>query len=168
MSSNRVKREDYFYSTPDQLFDFVDRSPGDYVKMECGGDMPPIYFIQHHRAHAANAFFLSDFSKAAFLTADWQGELECLTKGIGDGNKLEILDTQWVPHSLGIFYATFTQLLGYRHDNDEWKVMALSAAQVDSQQYVRFEFLGYTLCPTKRVVGMPSNRRLPCSHGGKS
>lgn len=135
ISTNRVKREDYFYSTPDHLFDLVDRSPSDYVKMECGGDMPPIYFVQHHRCHAANAFFLSDFSKAAFLTADWLGELESVTKGIGDGNKLEIIDTQWMPHSLGMFYATFTQLLGYRHDNDEWKVMALSAAQVDSQQF---------------------------------
>jgi carbamoyltransferase len=103
--------------------------------METGGDMPPIYFVQHHRAHAANAFFLSNFSKAAFLTADWLGELESVTKGIGDGNKLEIIDTQWMPHSLGMYYATFTQLLGYRHDNDEWKVMALSAAQVDSTQF---------------------------------
>ena len=36
-----------------------------------------------------------------------------------------------MPHSLGLFYGAFTELLGYRSDNDEWKVMALSAFDVD-------------------------------------
>jgi carbamoyltransferase len=135
ISTNRKQREDYFYSLPDHLYNFAKRVPADYVKQEIGGDMPPIYYVQHHRCHAANAFFLSEFSKAAFLTADWQGELECITKGFGDGTRLEILDTQWMPHSIGMFYATFTQLLGYAPDNDEWRVMAMSAAQVDASVY---------------------------------
>ena len=32
-----------------------------------------------------------------------------------------------MPHSLGMFYATFTDLMGYKPDQDEWKVMAISA-----------------------------------------
>ena len=32
-----------------------------------------------------------------------------------------------MPHSQGMFYATFTDLMGYKPDHDEWKVMAISA-----------------------------------------
>ena len=39
-----------------------------------------------------------------------------------------------MPHSLGSFYAAFTELLGYRADNDEWRVMALSAFDVDCNE----------------------------------
>ncbi len=135
ISKNRFSREEYFYTVADNLYEFIERSPKDYVIMECGGDLPPIYFVQHHRCHAANAFFLSNFQKAAFLTADWQGELECITKGLGNANNLEVIDTQWLPHSIGLFYATFTQLLGYKPDNDEWKVMALSAVDTNYREY---------------------------------
>ena len=136
ISSKRIKREDYFYSLPDNLFSYLDRKRiPDYVKQEIPGAMPDIYYIKHHLCHASNAFFLSNFQNAAFLTADWQGELECIIRGFGKGNKLTILDTQWMPHSIGMYYATYTQLLGYRPDNDEWKVMALSAANIDARTY---------------------------------
>lgn len=135
ISTNRVKREDYFYSVPDHLFNFTDRKPGDWVKMEFGDAIPPTYFVQHHRCHIANAFFLSPFQDAAFLTADWRGEIESLTKGHAQGNDFAILGTQEVPNSLGMFYATFTEMLGYQADNDEWKVMALSACQVECEDY---------------------------------
>lgn len=148
LSQNRMSREDYFYTVPDNLYKFLDRSKiNDYIKMENGGGIPPLYFVQHHRCHAANGFFLSDFNKAAFLTADFQGELECVTRGVGIRNKLEIIDTQWMPHSIGLFYATFTQLLGYKPDNDEWKVMALSAANVDSKKYEKRLSRVVTLLP---------------------
>lgn len=135
LSNNRVKREDYFYTIPDNLFQLKDRKPSDWVKMEFSDSLPPVYYIQHHRCHAANAFYLSPFSEAAFLTADWRGEYECLTRGIALENDLKILDKQDIPNSLGMFYATFTELLGYRSDNDEWKVMALSAYPIDCSDY---------------------------------
>ena len=67
------------------------------------------------------------------MTADFQGELETISKGFCSGSNIEIFDTQWMPHSIGMFYATFTQILGYRPDNDEWKVMAMSADKVDTE-----------------------------------
>ena len=133
ISTNRIKREDYFYTVPDHLFNFIGRKEiPNYVMQKMERGLPPIYYIQHHLCHAANAFFLSPFNEAAVLTADWQGELESVTKGICHGNNIDILDTQWMPHSIGMFYATYTQLLGYQPDNDEWKVMAMSAESVDS------------------------------------
>ena len=133
ISTNRIKREDYFYTVPDHLFNFIGRKEiPNYVMQKMERGLPPIYYIQHHLCHAANAFFLSPFNEAAVLTADWQGELESVTKGICHGNNIDILHTQWMPHSIGMFYATYTQLLGYQPDNDEWKVMAMSAENVDS------------------------------------
>ena len=133
ISTNRIKREDYFYTVPDHLFNFIGRKEiPNYVMQKMERGLPPIYYIQHHLCHAANAFFLSSFKEAAVLTADWQGELESVTKGICHGNNIDILDTQSMPHSIGMFYATYTQLLGYQPDNDEWKVMAMSAENVDS------------------------------------
>ncbi|MEX0501976.1 carbamoyltransferase [Alphaproteobacteria bacterium LSUCC0719] len=132
ISSTQVKREDYFYTIPDHLFNLFGstRIPNYVIQnFECG--LPPVYYIKHHLCHAANAYFLSPFDEAAVLTADWQGELESVTKGFCSGNNIDIFDTQWMPHSIGMFYATFTQILGYRPDNDEWKVMAMSAEAVD-------------------------------------
>ncbi len=138
ISANRIKREDYFYSITDNLFNLVDRAPKDWVYMDFpnGSEIPPIYYVQHHRCHASNAFFLSPFEEAAICTLDYQGELECLTLAIGKENNITTLLTQNVPNSLGMFYATYTEMLGYRPDNDEWKVMALSAFNIECKDFI--------------------------------
>jgi carbamoyltransferase len=139
LSSMRLRREDYFYTIPDNLWDFTRREPRDWILMSFpeGCNLPPIYFVQHHRAHAANGFFLSPFEQAAILTCDWRGELECLTWGYGEANTIKPLQGQTIPNSLGMFYATYTELLGYRRDHDEWKVMALSAFDVDCREMIK-------------------------------
>jgi carbamoyltransferase len=133
ISTHRTRKEDYFYSVPDHLLNMVAREPGDWVSMQFSptSAVPPVYFLNHHLTHAANAFFLSPFEEAAILTVDWRGEFECMNAGVGRGNNIEIHQRQSVPDSLGMFYATFTELLGYQPDSDEWKVMALSAFDID-------------------------------------
>ena len=133
ISGYRNKREDYFYSIPDHLFNLLDnRKPKDWSVIHFEDNMlPPIYYVQHHRAHAANSFYLSPYENAAVLIVDWRGEFETSTMYAGKGNKLELLSSQEMPHSLGLLYATYTELLGYRPDSDEWKVMALSAFDID-------------------------------------
>jgi carbamoyltransferase len=135
ISSFRNKREDYFYSIPDHLFNLLDdRKPKDWSVMHFEDDiLPPIYYVQHHRAHAANSFYLSPYETAAVLVVDWRGEFETATMYAGKQNKLELLDSQEMPHSLGMLYSTFTEFLGYLPDSDEWKVMALSAFDIDYQ-----------------------------------
>jgi carbamoyltransferase len=135
-SAHRRDRSEYFYSIPDNLFKHADRAPGDWVQMSFSSGLPPVYFVQHHLSHAANAFFMSQMEEAAILTCDFRGEFECTTFGMGQGNGLKIFDKQQLPHSLGLLYATFTELLGYKPDNDEWKVMALSAFDVDASKII--------------------------------
>ncbi len=129
VSKSRSSRESYFYSTPDNLYQHSRRAPGEWVCMgsPSGANMPPIYYVQHHRCHSANAFFLSPFEDAAILTCDYQGEFECTTFSVGRGKIIKVLQAQSLPNSLGMLYAAITELLGYKPDSDEWKVMALSA-----------------------------------------
>ena len=138
LSQTRIKREDYLYTVPDNLYDFTDRNSSNWILQTFSDDtnMPPIYFIKHHLAHAANGFFLSPFKEAAILTCDWRGELDSTLLGFGNDNNIQVLATQKIPHSLGMFYGTYTSLLGYRPDSDEWKVMALSAFDVDYSDYL--------------------------------
>jgi carbamoyltransferase len=140
ISGNRIRREDYFYSISDNLFNITERKPQDWVLMNYPKEtgLPPVYFIQHHRTHAANAFYLSPFENAAILTADFRGEFETITMCKGTGNTIEVLQKLEIPHSLGMVYAAFTQLLGYKPDNDEWKVMALSAYDIECEKEYNF------------------------------
>lgn len=90
------------------------------------GDVRIIY-LDHHECHAANGFFLSPFEQADILTIDGHGEDETCFMGIGEGSRIERRGSVPYPHSLGLFYGTFTDLLGFQPDVDEWKAMALSA-----------------------------------------
>jgi carbamoyltransferase len=145
ISGTRTRREDYYYSISDNLFNIGGRKPQDWVLMNFPKEtgLPPIYYVQHHRTHAANSFYLSPFEEAAIITADYRGEFETVTFGIGRGNKIETLRTLEIPHSLGMVYAAYTQLLGYKPDNDEWKVMALSAYDIDCKK--EYDFIRSTI-----------------------
>ncbi|MBT8196494.1 MAG: carbamoyltransferase, partial [Bacteroidia bacterium] len=82
--------------------------------------------IEHHRSHLASAFFASPFEEAAVISIDGFGDFTSTMIGVGKGNKIEILDSVIYPHSIGIFYTTFTQYLGFPHYGDEYKVMGLA------------------------------------------
>ncbi len=82
--------------------------------------------IEHHRSHLASAFFASGFDEAACLSIDGSGDFSTTMVAIGKGNNIEVLDSVDFPHSLGIFYTAFTQLLGFPHYGDEYKVMGMA------------------------------------------
>ncbi|HTL17572.1 MAG TPA: carbamoyltransferase N-terminal domain-containing protein, partial [Patescibacteria group bacterium] len=86
----------------------------------------PIWFTQHHQAHAASAFYPSPFSSAAILTIDGVGEWATTTIGRGEGNKIEILQELRFPHSLGLLYSAFTHYCGFRINSGEYKLMGLA------------------------------------------
>ena len=98
--------------------------------------MPNIFFIKHHLCHAANAFFLSNFEESAIITSDFRGEIESTTMSFGKKNNIKNIQSQYAPDSLGVFYSAFTEMLGYRPDSDEWKVMAISAYEAKDQNII--------------------------------
>lgn len=86
-----------------------------------------IFFVDHHRSHAASAFYPSPFETAAILVVDGVGEWASITIGRGVGSHVELLRDQKFPHSLGLFYSACTRFCGFRPDADESKLMGLSA-----------------------------------------
>lgn len=85
-----------------------------------------ILFCGHHLSHAASAFYTSPFKSAALLTCDGVGEWATTTWGQAKENKIMLKSQLKFPHSLGLFYSTFTQYLGFEVNEGEFKVMGLA------------------------------------------
>ena len=115
LSGRRRHLVEQLFSVPDHLMNFHDRAMVDHMYQELHGEFgkTAIYYITHHRAHAANGFLISPFESAAILTADAQGEFESATFCQGKGNKIEFIKGMNYPTSLGAFYSTFTEFLGF-------------------------------------------------------
>ena len=90
------------------------------------GVCPRIEFIEHHRAHLASAFFSSPFQEATLISIDGSGDFSTIMIGKGVGNKIEVIESQDFPISIGLFYTAVTQFLGFPYYGDEYKVMGLS------------------------------------------
>lgn len=85
-----------------------------------------VHWIEHHMAHLVSAFHVSPFEQAAVISVDGFGDFSSAAWGVGEGKTISIKDRIYFPHSLGIFYQALTQLLGFPHYGDEYKVMGLA------------------------------------------
>ena len=85
-----------------------------------------LHNIEHHRSHIASSFFAARFEKSAILSIDGFGDFTSTMSAVGSGSKFEVMDTVNYPHSLGVFYTTVTQFLGFPNYGDEYKVMGLA------------------------------------------
>jgi carbamoyltransferase len=88
---------------------------------------PPIVFVRHHLTHACMAYFHSGMQDALVLTIDGSGESVTTAWWLGKDRKLSLLHEVQIPHSLGWFYAAFTEYLGFEAYDGEYKVMGLAA-----------------------------------------
>jgi carbamoyltransferase len=88
--------------------------------------LPPLLFNEHHRSHAASAFFASPFDRAAVLCLDGVGEWATSSIWQGNGNQLELLQEIHFPHSLGLLYSAFTYFCGFKVNSGEYKLMGLA------------------------------------------
>ncbi|MBI2667515.1 carbamoyltransferase [Candidatus Woesearchaeota archaeon] len=86
-----------------------------------------IIFIKHHMSHAASTFLVSPFKEAAILTLDAVGEWTTTSYGYGKNNEIKLLKEINFPDSLGLFYSTITSFLGFKVNNDEYKIMGLAS-----------------------------------------
>lgn len=86
-----------------------------------------VSYVEHHIAHLASAFMVSPFEQAAVVSVDGFGDFVGAMWGIGSGNHLDVKDRIYFPDSLGLFYLSITQLLGFTKYGDEYKVMGLAA-----------------------------------------
>jgi carbamoyltransferase len=86
-----------------------------------------VYFCEHHLAHAASAFYVSPFNEAAILTVDGVGEWATCAEFAGHGSSIDLHREIHYPHSLGLLYSTITAYLGFKVNDDEYKIMGLAS-----------------------------------------
>jgi carbamoyltransferase len=133
-----------------------------------GLDPSAVRYVRHHEAHAASAGLAAPFGDATVLICDGRGEAASHLAGRYAGGRLEVLASQPLPHSLGLFYEQATAHLGFLHSSDEYKVMALAsygtprfAAELgrlvyaDGQGGFRTEPVGWDSLVKRRRPGEP-------------
>jgi carbamoyltransferase len=85
-----------------------------------------LIFTDHHESHAASAFFPGPFDRAAIVTLDGVGEWSTAAFGVGEGNRIRLIDHIAFPHSLGLLYSAFTYYCGFKVNSGEYKLMGLA------------------------------------------
>lgn len=128
------------YQIPNCLSLIADASYEGPMKLSytLGDSSCNIHYISHHKCHMSNAFYLSGYEKAAIFTADGQGEDGTTVFAVGNNTEIKQLNCIEMPYSLGLFYGTFTEFLGYHRDSDEWKVMGMAAYADWNNEYYQF------------------------------
>jgi len=85
-----------------------------------------IEWVEHHVAHASSSLYLSGFGDAAVMSIDGGGEITATLLGYTENNAMKIIKEIIAPDSLGLFYSTMTDYLGFRRENREYKVMGMA------------------------------------------
>lgn len=85
-----------------------------------------LLYAEHHLSHAASAFYPSPFERAAILTCDGVGEETSASIGLGESDRVRILEEMRYPSSVGLFYAALTEFCGFEVNDGESKLMGLA------------------------------------------
>lgn len=88
--------------------------------------IPEIQYIEHHKAHAAFAYYTSVFPETAILVMDAVGEKATTSLMVAKNGEMQTIKEQHFPHSIGMLYSAVTQYLGFKVNSDEYKVMGLA------------------------------------------
>ncbi|MEP6835785.1 MAG: carbamoyltransferase C-terminal domain-containing protein [Gemmatimonas sp.] len=125
-NSTRVLRSALtFLSRERQLDSLPER-----IARECGFPLADCRFqlahVEHHRAHLASSYWSSGYSEAAGFSYDSSGDFvsgayaKCTSS-------IDIIERVFLPHSLGYFYTSVCQYIGFEEFGEEYKVMGLAA-----------------------------------------
>jgi carbamoyltransferase len=106
---------------------YVQRAPLFLRTALPGLDPGLVRFVPHHVAHAASAYLASGFERCCVMVLDGRGERASYLAGHVVAGQLRVLETQELPHSLGLVYEELTDHLGFLRSSDEYKVMALAS-----------------------------------------
>ena len=88
-----------------------------------------IVYSSHHLSHCLYGLTVVDnFSEYVYLTCDGVGEGETISAyTINNDYKIKKIWTNFYPNSLGLFYSSITDFLGFEVNEGEFKVMSLSS-----------------------------------------
>lgn len=124
----------YNYTTRNVETIFGARRHIESVVRKYFGYCPEISFVSHHESHAVSAFYPSGFDEALVVVMDAVGESESTSIWKATNDSLEAIDRYDKNNSLGVFYSTVTEFLGFRKNNGEGKIMGLAPYGEPNQQ----------------------------------
>ena len=142
--ANRSKKIAYALRNPRRLVNFAklrkSRSALDDLRTqiaeECDVDPAKLRFaqydVEHHIAHTASAYFISNWEKAAGWTLDGSGDFVTCMMSACEGSRISPVRRIFIPHSLGSLYTMICEFIGYSKYGDEGKVMGLAPLGSDS------------------------------------
>lgn len=107
------------------------RSRQDFIRRSleaCGFDAGkvPVRWVEHQIAHAASSYYFSGMKEAAVMSLDAGGEITATMLGaVRDGKIVKFKEVNGTD-SLGNFYSTITDYLGFDRGDGEYKVMGMA------------------------------------------
>ena len=137
-SANRMQKAKYVLTHPSMLGNLAKvrkaRSDLDRVKdlisSQCDVDPSELrfdeYAVEHHVAHTASAYFISDWEHSAGFTVDGSGDFVSTMMSECVGDEIIVKKRIFLPASLGSFYMMVCEFIGYDRYGDEGKVMGLA------------------------------------------
>jgi len=108
------------------------------------GKNTKVIFGNHHDSHLSYTYYTSPFKTSAILSVDGVGEWKTTSLSYGDKNKIKELQSIDFPHSLGMFYSSFTAFLGFKPNEGEYKVMGLAPYGNPEKYNLKFEDIIYS------------------------
>ena len=98
---------------------------------ELGINEEKIFFLDHHFCHAVGAFYASNFKDALIITCDGKGDDSCHKSFIGSKDEnglsnLKLIAKSDTIDSIGFFYSTITEFLGFKRMRHEGKITGLA------------------------------------------
>jgi carbamoyltransferase len=120
-----------------------------------------VLYVEHHLAHASSAYFTSGWRDAIVLSIDAAGDgLSSSIYVARDGELVRIAQSTYID-SLGDFYASITELLGFKPMRHEGKVMSLAAYGKPTYDLSNvIELNGLTFENKLKVVGIEATKKL--------
>src|SRR5262245_57678146 len=143
-SANLAQKLNFALRNPSKLLNLLKiKAKGSYsddlvslIACECEVERAQLRFkqynVEHHLAHTASSYFVSNWSRAAGITIDGSGDFVTCMMSECEGDEIRVKKRVFVPHSLGSFYTTVCQFIGYDKYGDEGKVMGLAPLGSDT------------------------------------
>ena len=92
------------------------------------GYCPKVLIVNHAMSHAYGTFLSSGFEKSLVISIDGIGDKISTLVANGARGKLKIIyKSSQIDESLGLFYGVFTNFLGFKRSEGEFKLMGMAA-----------------------------------------
>jgi len=89
-------------------------------------DRVKIAYVEHHLAHTASSYLFSGFQEAACMSLDGSGEYITGLLSEAKEGRIRKIKEFYSPNSLGLFYSTVTEYLGFESHDGEYKTMGMA------------------------------------------